>query len=313
MRTRSVHGIRAGFTLVEMLMVIAIIVVLASLILPAIMRARESARGVQCTNNLRQLGIGLIRFNDVKGFYVPYRWENNEEPNPYGVSRARWQWILADFVEGPAQHPDAVAAAKGADPTCTNVPLYPKVYQCPSFTSGSDASSIRNGAYGYNFQYLGNSRNMVDGDPSTPYINFPINKVPDPARTVAIADSRGGNVPHGGHSMTLDPPHQRKRFDGKNVNSPSPATFAGFDPYGPDEVGTDIAIYFSPAEPRHNNRATVVFCDGHVESLSLIDLGYKLDGSGVPMPFQGALPWGDNSLWTGRGLDETSPAFSTIN
>jgi prepilin-type processing-associated H-X9-DG protein len=91
-------------------------------------------------------------------------------------------------------------------------------------------------------------------------------------------------------------------------------SFPGYDPYGPDEVGTDIAIYFSPAEARHNNRATVVFCDGHVESLSLIDLGYKLDSNGVPMPFQGgALPWGDNSLWTGRGLDEVSGAFSTIN
>jgi prepilin-type processing-associated H-X9-DG protein/prepilin-type N-terminal cleavage/methylation domain-containing protein len=306
---------RAGFTLVEMLVVIAIIVTLASMILPAVMRAKEAARGVQCANNLRQLGIALIRYNDTKGFYAPYRWENNEDPNQYGVDRPRWQWIIADFVEGPPQNPDACKAAMGADPTCTNVPLTGKTYLCPSLTAGSNSTSIRSGAYGYNFAYLGNSRNMTDGDPTTPYINFPVNRVPDPSRTIAFGDSRGGGLPHGGHSMTLDGPHERKRSDGQNVNSPSPMCYPGFDPYGPDEVGTDIQIYFSPAEPRHNNRANVVFCDGHVESLSLTDLGYKLDTSGVPQPQGGAgsFPWGDNSLWTGRGLDESSASFTTIN
>ena len=53
-----------GFTLVELLVVIAIIGVLVALILPAISRARESARAAACQNNLRQIGIGLHIFAD---------------------------------------------------------------------------------------------------------------------------------------------------------------------------------------------------------------------------------------------------------
>lgn len=88
-----VKRFQLGFSLVELLVVIAIIGVLVGLLLPAVQAAREAARRMSCTNNLRQLGLALHNYHDAFRT-LPSGWMPASSPDVDNGFGERWGWSV---------------------------------------------------------------------------------------------------------------------------------------------------------------------------------------------------------------------------
>jgi len=109
-----------AFTLIELLVVIAIIAILASMILPALGRAKESAKRISCMNQMRQLGVSLkIYLDENEGYFPPRLWTTNTWP-----SRLKASFGDPSILHCPDDGPTPATFTGSPDP----VDLAPRSY-----------------------------------------------------------------------------------------------------------------------------------------------------------------------------------------
>jgi prepilin-type processing-associated H-X9-DG protein len=276
--------------------VIAIIALLIGILLPALGSARATAYATVNLSNLRSLGQGVTLYLNDNDELPAFRLPSGQVHTPTGRPRARWHFAVGDYV-GQPYHPRDEAewadftGGESGSASDDMARIDNDVFRDPTHDTedfradNGEIKALRNGSYGYNYQYLGNTRTSGPGGSAARY---PVRgvRVLTASRTIVLADSMGnqnrlfGESGTREHSYTLDPP----RLDTEANNATEYAQSDGM----------------SPADPRHGGRATVSFLDGHAERLSLEALGYIPDPD---RPGRVIQDLGDNGLWNGLGYD----------
>lgn len=237
-----------GFTMPEVLVVVATIAVLIALLLPALVKARRSAVQITCASNLRQIAlVNQFYLNEYHDYYMPMKWG-------YSLTRAPgWPPLPTGLALPTVPHENWVGNwafrrtiglnLKGAD----RVPIK---FVCPlaafALQNGNVNGYQLERSYGYNTDGLSWYAN-----PTTFYMGYKRRDVRSPARKLMFADAMSGSITKAG----------AKNYD-------KTGEFWGL-PAGGGKPVTNITAY------RHTGGANVAFWDGHVEYLKRIDIVNK--------------------------------------
>lgn len=254
----------ASFTLLELLVVVAIVAILAGLLYPALVGAREKGRMAACLSNLRQIGTAVnLYVADNRGFYPPNYAKRKKGKTPVG-SPPHWQVLIWDYLAG-----SPMATNDQTKPFFTRDAIGPyfskaKLFVCPSHLAQNGSSYFAQNTVG---QFIASyAMNFGDktttqgreyamswwgaaGDVDSGVLNESrtLGTTPAMAKTILLCEQKGYFVASGGCSH---PALQTGGLVG-GASVPDMKSFHG------GTVSNTIAARFN-----------YLFADGHAENLS---------------------------------------------
>ena len=233
-----------GFTLLELLLVIAIIAILAALLLPALSMAMVRARRIHCVNNVRQLGLGLHQFVEDNQDFPPYA-EPQFSSNNIVVRFNLWEGIIQSQLG--QSHPGLLEQSVWTCPGVRHKPALFSSYGYNAFGYSAPGIGINSNSFGLGGHILSLLQAKGQTITKPEDVNVPVKEadIASPSQMMAIGDGVQGN----GDQL----------LDGQSLFWRE--TFY-------DSAPSDTA----KVNARHKGNANVVFCDGHVETLALKSL-----------------------------------------
>jgi prepilin-type N-terminal cleavage/methylation domain-containing protein/prepilin-type processing-associated H-X9-DG protein len=317
---RQSRPVRRGFTLIELLVVIAIITILIGLLLPALQQAREAARRMQCTNNLKQVALAASNYHDVYGCFP------QGVQFTYDFSTSGHHVALLPYLEQVplfnAMNFNWIIPWSAANSTFGG-PVRPSVYVCPSDTMGTQVDPFDEALYfppGYFYfyynsiplaytSYVGNSGtwfrqslysqailNQSNGlffrNQGSPGPGLPGPTSWNAVRIADITDGTSNTISHGEHTLAL------LATEDRISNGPTwscgwygDTLFTSFYPLNPQNKVQNVygdgltEAYLGGASSGHPGGANFAMADGSVRFI-------KDTSDSWPMDAQTATPLG---------------------
>lgn len=249
-KNRRAGHLCGAFTLVELLVAIAILAVLAALLLPALSRARGQARSMECVNNLRQLYLANTMYAaEHGGHYVPaaedmFDFLLPDAPPDHAGGAIRWHGVRPtpnqDSAFDPKKGPLAEYLTDGRVKTC------PEFFEFAEHEDRPNVFEAGTGGYGYNMAYIGSTLALTDDLVEAARTGYPDSRVWEPGRTIMFADAA---MPQDGYLIEygfVEPPYY--------VTADEP-------------LGVEAWGFLSPSMHfRHYGRTNVLWADGHITS-----------------------------------------------
>ena len=162
------------FTLIEMLIVLAIIGVLVSILLPSVSSAKARTKSVVCMSNQRQMGAAMLLWVKDNSLRLPLSSSANNTSLTGLGNNQNWKLRINKYLGYPEEE------------IPINADTGENVFSCP--TRNLEANSIK-GGIGWNLRYLPHDETSNDPSLVEDYRGFPVGKLDEPQDTIAFGDT----------------------------------------------------------------------------------------------------------------------------